>query len=66
MIRFACSNCQMAVDVPPQRAGKRVKCPYCFSPVAVPRASEVLASRAANRGRTGPSWLRRIFTFSGV
>ena len=37
MIRFLCSSCKMTLAAADNRAGRRVKCPYCAFPMAVPR-----------------------------
>ena len=55
MIRFLCSSCQMALAAPDNRVGRRVKCPYCAFPIAVP--SDV-GKRALPRNTT--SWQRPI------
>jgi hypothetical protein len=36
MIRFPCTSCHMRLSVPPTQAGRRVKCPFCAAPTAVP------------------------------
>jgi hypothetical protein len=49
MLDFLCSRCHMQLTVPHDRAGRRVKCPFCAAPVSVP------AGRAAPPGaRPGP------------
>jgi DNA-directed RNA polymerase subunit RPC12/RpoP len=39
MMRFHCPKCQTALKAPEERAGARVKCPRCGSPVQLPGRS---------------------------
>ena len=71
-ITFNCPHCQRPLKVKDELAGKKVKCPGCGKPVAVPQAAATLASgvkpptasRAEDRtlppvykGRAGPESL---------
>jgi len=40
MLDFLCSSCHMQLSVSPDRAGRRVKCPYCAAPSSVPVRQE--------------------------
>jgi len=40
-INFTCSGCARAYSVPPDKAGKRTKCPACGMTLAVPRPTHV-------------------------
>jgi LSD1 subclass zinc finger protein len=56
VIQFLCSSCHMLLSVPHTRAGRRVKCPFCAGPTAVP-VQEDAASRSRPRSA---GWARMV------
>src|SRR5437879_5280096 len=45
MIHLQCPACTKALKLKDELAGKKVKCPACGKPVAVPQSTATLASR---------------------
>jgi predicted Ser/Thr protein kinase len=54
MIAFACPGCTSRLQVEQQLAGKKVQCPACGNPVAVPAASGEPSRVLAGSGPPGP------------
>ena len=45
MIHLQCPACTKALKLKDELAGKKLKCPSCGKPVAVPQSTATLASR---------------------
>ena len=58
MVRFTCPQCDVALKAPAKRAGQKVKCPECGTPVRVPRP-ETEDAPAAERDE-GPRVRARV------
>jgi len=54
MISFPCPQCTKPLKVKDELAGKRVKCPACGQPIAVPAASENLTAAGTDAGKRSP------------
>jgi serine/threonine protein kinase len=65
-ISFACSGCGKALKGKPELAGKKVKCPQCGKPTAVPEAPTVVAPAAAPRARRPRGAVLAAFAASGL
>ena len=39
LIRFRCSRCMQNLNAPEERSGKKIRCPYCYFDLVVPRES---------------------------
>ena len=42
MLKFRCGQCRQKIGVPAEYAGKRVRCPRCQQPSAVPFPGEIV------------------------
>ncbi len=54
MIRFACRNCTTRLAAPLRAAGKKLRCPYCFTDLVVPKESAP-ANRDEGYGLSDPA-----------
>ena len=58
MIRFACPQCQKALQVADSAAGKKLKCPQCGGVLAIPAGKQARGcaaqGRAASQSRSPP------------
>jgi serine/threonine protein kinase len=60
MIAFACTSCQKKLKVKDDLAGKKVKCPGCGNPVAVPQSAAATLSGPVQPSLANPDPARTL------